>query len=406
MSSCLTGAGRAAYGLDLEMMIVKSPSSTSSSTLTSHSPTLSESGANSPFTISTRKPRTPRKRPNQTYNEAAALLSTAYPGIFSAKPCKFTKPPQQQQQQTIHPFFSGNSNSGESDLLFPNNPPAAAAATVSEKPRTFLLPNDPFRFDKMIPSSSIDEDFETESMLDGEIELGIDSIMGINKNAGAGYDDNNNVSGWCYGYPMGWGVERESSSSSNLEWVLGQRNGVRALRHAADDGDWWRYPRVDVTEISPKFSKIPAPPAGEKKKKNKVLSKINQLPPPLPLLPLLPPATEEERPNLMNNNHGLVLKLNHDKLLAAWSDRGSPFSDEPPGNESNLHARLAQIDLFSENNGGREASVLRYKEKRRSRLFFKKIRYEVRKVNADQRPRLKGRFVRRPGSPFNVDDEE
>lgn len=51
-------------------------------------------------------------------------------------------------------------------------------------------------------------------------------------------------------------------------------------------------------------------------------------------------------------------------------------------------ARLAQIDLFGDS-GMREASVLRYKEKRRTRLFSKKIRYQVRKLNADQRPRMK-----------------
>ncbi|KAA8522717.1 hypothetical protein F0562_009121 [Nyssa sinensis] len=93
MSSCLSGGGRA-YGFELE--IVKS-SSTSSRTSQSSSPssTISES-SNSPLALSTRKPRTPRKRPNQTYNEAAALLSTAYPNIFSSKhltkPCKFSKP--------------------------------------------------------------------------------------------------------------------------------------------------------------------------------------------------------------------------------------------------------------------------------------------------------------------------
>lgn len=52
-------------------------------------------------------------------------------------------------------------------------------------------------------------------------------------------------------------------------------------------------------------------------------------------------------------------------------------------------ARLAQIDLFSELGGVREASVQRYKEKRRNRLFSKKIRYQVRKLNADRRPRMK-----------------
>ncbi|MQL85183.1 hypothetical protein Taro_017703 [Colocasia esculenta] len=50
-------------------------------------------------------------------------------------------------------------------------------------------------------------------------------------------------------------------------------------------------------------------------------------------------------------------------------------------------ARLSQMELFPE--GVREASVLRYKEKRRTRLFSKKIRYQVRKANADCRPRMK-----------------
>ena len=39
--------------------------------------------------------------------------------------------------------------------------------------------------------------------------------------------------------------------------------------------------------------------------------------------------------------------------------------------------------------GHREAKVLRYKEKRANRLFSKKIRYEVRKLNAERRPRMK-----------------
>ncbi|TVU11722.1 hypothetical protein EJB05_45324, partial [Eragrostis curvula] len=45
--------------------------------------------------------------------------------------------------------------------------------------------------------------------------------------------------------------------------------------------------------------------------------------------------------------------------------------------------------------GGREARVSRYREKRRTRLFSKKIRYQVRKLNAEKRPRMKGRFVKR-----------
>jgi hypothetical protein len=43
--------------------------------------------------------------------------------------------------------------------------------------------------------------------------------------------------------------------------------------------------------------------------------------------------------------------------------------------------------------GQREASLLRYKEKRQSRLFAKRIRYEVRKLNAEKRPRMKVLFL-------------
>lgn len=46
----------------------------------------------------------------------------------------------------------------------------------------------------------------------------------------------------------------------------------------------------------------------------------------------------------------------------------------------------------AEEGGGpeqRAAKVLRYKEKRQSRLFSKRIRYEVRKLNAEKRPRIK-----------------
>ena len=41
----------------------------------------------------------------------------------------------------------------------------------------------------------------------------------------------------------------------------------------------------------------------------------------------------------------------------------------------------------------RRQRVERYRQKRRDRAFVKKIRYEVRKLNAEQRPRFKGRFI-------------
>ncbi|GJP67667.1 hypothetical protein CLOP_g24460 [Closterium sp. NIES-67] len=121
------------------------------------------------------------------------------------------------------------------------------------------------------------------------------------------------------------------------------------------------------------------------------------------------------------------LHLNYADIISAWSDQGhdgqSPWMDDrPPSPATCAHPsvysdpqgevgesgvpRVASVphgldraasDLLLEEGQaeGREARVLRYREKRRNRLFSKTIRYQVRKVNADRRPRIKGRFVKR-----------
>eukprot|EP01025_Chloroclados_australasicus_P062252 TRINITY_DN8173_c2_g1_i3.p2 TRINITY_DN8173_c2_g1~~TRINITY_DN8173_c2_g1_i3.p2 ORF type:complete len:134 (-),score=23.12 TRINITY_DN8173_c2_g1_i3:434-835(-) len=42
----------------------------------------------------------------------------------------------------------------------------------------------------------------------------------------------------------------------------------------------------------------------------------------------------------------------------------------------------------------RQKKLQRYKEKKMKRKTLKQVRYPLRKANADQRPRIKGRFVR------------
>ncbi|ESQ41400.1 hypothetical protein EUTSA_v10014044mg [Eutrema salsugineum] len=111
----------------------------------------------------------------------------------------------------------------------------------------------------------------------------------------------------------------------------------------------------------------------------------------------------------------LALKLDYEQIMEAWSDKGTLYVDgEPPQTVPDLHA---SADAFTGGGeagslwavpemetterlwrGHREASLLRYKEKRQNRLFSKRIRYQVRKLNAEKRPRIKGRFVKRDDS--------
>ncbi|XVF19031.1 hypothetical protein REPUB_Repub11eG0075500 [Reevesia pubescens] len=252
-------------------------------------------------------------------------------------------------------------------------------------------------------STEFQEDFDAESILDEEIEEGIDSIMGnhsvnqqdtLDKSNGTSQgapqiSQLNQIPGSWYGNPMAMGLG--FGGKFELGLGFGLRRGVRALRHV-DEGNWWNFPTVDVLQISPKTNTKAAATTsssrGEKKKKKKVEK-------PIVVVEAKSSETPKENPN---PNPGLQLKLNYQEVVNAWSDRGSPFSEESEVPGHDIYARLAQIDLFSEVGGEREASVLRYKEKRRTRLFSKKIRYQVRKVNADRRPRMKGRFVRRPNS--------
>ncbi|KAL0395736.1 UNVERIFIED_CONTAM: Zinc finger protein CONSTANS-LIKE 7 [Sesamum calycinum] len=131
---------------------------------------------------------------------------------------------------------------------------------------------------------------------------------------------------------------------------------------------------------------------------------------------------------------GLWLKLDYEEIMNAWSNKGPLYVEAessqivPDMNHDFPSHEEAFNNVFGVRWGGctagglwavpemagdaemrvkdgeeirsttlkqREASVLRYKEKRQNRLFSRKIRYQVRKLNADKRPRLKGRFVKR-----------
>ncbi|XP_076930876.1 zinc finger protein CONSTANS-LIKE 8-like [Bidens hawaiensis] len=96
---------------------------------------------------------------------------------------------------------------------------------------------------------------------------------------------------------------------------------------------------------------------------------------------------DEEKKRCLN------LSLNYQEVIDAWSDRGSCRANE--FTHSNDNGYMGEVPVMDEAKTKREASVLKYKKKRQNRLFSRKIRYQVRKLNADKRPRLKGRFVKR-----------
>ncbi|XP_077236173.1 zinc finger protein CONSTANS-LIKE 16-like [Tasmannia lanceolata] len=119
----------------------------------------------------------------------------------------------------------------------------------------------------------------------------------------------------------------------------------------------------------------------------------------------------------MNNGYSegkrISLRLDYKAVMVAWASKGSPWTtgERPHFNledgwpdyvgacATNFHSYYNNMGgiggQMMAGDGGREARVTRYREKRRTRLFSKKIRYEVRKLNAEKRPRMKGRFVKR-----------
>ncbi|KAJ0039167.1 hypothetical protein Pint_21955 [Pistacia integerrima] len=119
---------------------------------------------------------------------------------------------------------------------------------------------------------------------------------------------------------------------------------------------------------------------------------------------------EEEDGSKMKKKRKILLSLDYEAVITAWASQGSPWTtgsrpefdldecwpDCMADCGTDLHHTYVGIGTHPAMvDGGREARVSRYREKRRTRLFSKKIRYEVRKLNAEKRPRMKGRFVKR-----------
>ncbi|XP_020588993.1 protein CHLOROPLAST IMPORT APPARATUS 2-like isoform X2 [Phalaenopsis equestris] len=392
MSSCLTCSSGRTCRFDLDIL-PNSPCSSHSSA----SSTLSESSNSTHFFISTKRNRAPRKRPNQCSAEAAALLSSIYPKLFSTTKIQRSSFHLKQLADDPFPILipSFPISSGDAGLLL-QNLPSPAMSPVQHKPTKsqYAIMNSNTDFQYQDPGSP---DFDAESILDEEAEDGgIDSIMGnLSMSKENNWDCLNSSNSNSIIDPRLASL-KSFGLSGGFRFCFGISSSIRGALRQSNEGEWWRSPTVAVRDIVPTLSMLPekAVIADSKPKKKKIKKKKKKK------VEDLEEAIERKFNSAVSLPEDdilkakLGLKLNYDGVIKEWSG-GSPFSGDTkfPYSAAQIIVSLADME-DTRDAAARESSMQRYKEKRRNRLFSKKIRYEVRKSNANQRPRIKGRFVR------------
>jgi len=434
-SSCIPAGLR----LDLEMVKAAGAAApprpahsvAASSTLSEASNAASSSATSSVASLSLKRPRTPRKRPNQTYNEAAALLASMYPSVFPAARGPEAAPPR------LLGLASALADDPDcSDLLPPfpvldqaafllrDLPPQSPAAPMPMSPApakscpspaavssVFSEFRDPAPSPATPDAAAADEPGELD--FDDDDGFDADSILcGVDESAAEGID------GIMGKLSMESNAAAVSSVSSNLPrskidpylrslMVLGlsfrhhdQRNINQALKRHNVDPEWWMCPAIPVKDIAPRPLPLVAKPMVLEKKKSK--KKL--------LDTLYKDVTtehckkEKERvPDFANWDTGVLalpetglgLRLNTERVLKAWCGRGSVFADR---NASNLPLSSADVvvkheesDMFPQNGTSaviREGNILKMQRKQKPCAPLpsnKNSRY--------YRPRVNGRFV-------------
>ncbi|XP_020148948.1 protein CHLOROPLAST IMPORT APPARATUS 2 [Aegilops tauschii subsp. strangulata] len=394
------------------------------------------SNSSSASSLSLKRARTPRKRPNQTYNEAAALLASMYPSVF---PAGDRAPPSPRllglasaladdpsRVDLLPPFpVLGNAACLLRDAAAPppTTPRSPVLARACPSPAAVSSAFTEFRDSAPSPGTpdgaagadgpgeldfeDDDDSFDADSFLLGGVDEGaaaegIDGIMGkLSMESGSDASSINRVLSSSGIDPyirnlmvLGLGFRR---SRSNIK---------QALKRHDDDSEWWMCPAIPLKDIMPvpPPSMEPPPPVEKKKKKTKkkALKDIAAGP--------CITCVKEEIPDpaygddgifgLKAPKTGLGLSLNTEEVLKAWYDRGSVFSDGniPDASSADGLAKLSDIELFLENGAAgaiREGSIqkLKHKQKQCTPLLSNKTRYQARKVHAESRPRVKGRFV-------------
>ncbi|CAD6335538.1 unnamed protein product [Miscanthus lutarioriparius] len=424
-SSCIPGGGIRLP--DLEMVRASPPPAPPRPAHSAASSTLSEasnaSAASSSATsssvaasLSLNRPRTPRKRPSQTYNEAAALLASMYPSVFPVARGKgatdAAAPPRllglasaladdPSYSDLLPPFPVPG---GEAAFLLRDLPPppltprspAAAAARGCPSPAAVSSVFNEFRDPAPSPATPDDAaaapDEPGELDFDDDDGFDADSILcGVDEGAAEGIDG---IMGKLSMENNGKSVS-SSSVNSNLPrckmmhpylrnlMVLGlsfrhdQSVINQALKRHSVDPEWWMCPAIPVKDISP------APPPSvamskvtdKKKTKKKSLGTIY----------------EEGSPESANGDTGalalpetgytgalalpetgLGLSLNTDGVLKAWRGRGSVFADgngpDLPLSSAHVVVKHEDSDLFPKNGTSaviREGNILKMQRKQK-----------------------------------------
>lgn len=123
-------------GLRLDLDMVKAGAAHSSSSA-SPSSTLSEASSSSATSVSLKRARAPRKRPNQAYNEAAALLASIHPSVF---PVKKSPKTASQRSSSALAFVSGSGAAARCQALLV---PGAGEQRLPGVPRPGTVAGEP-----------------------------------------------------------------------------------------------------------------------------------------------------------------------------------------------------------------------------------------------------------------------
>ncbi|XP_062229717.1 protein CHLOROPLAST IMPORT APPARATUS 2-like isoform X2 [Phragmites australis] len=414
-SSCIPAGLR----LDLEMVkaaaagaVPPRPAHSAASSTLSEASNASSSAMSSVASLSLKRPRTPRKRPNQTYNEAAALLASMYPSVFPVAKGLETAPPR-----LLGLASAVADNPACSDLLPPFPVLSHAAFLLRDLPKPQPTPRSPVPA-KSCPSpaavSSVFSEFRDPSPSSatsdaavadepGELDFDddgfdADSILGVVEEVAA-----EGIDGIMGKLTMESNAVTVASINSDLPssrihpylrslMVLGlgfrhdQRNITQALKRHNFDPEWWMYPAIPVNDIAPAPPPSVAMPAvSEKKSKKKGVGREKDV--------AVGQCKKDVEGILDSANgdtgilalpeSGLGLRLNTGEVLKAWCGRGSVFANcnapDSPWSSANELVKHADSDMFPENGASgviREGNILKmqHKEKQCTPLLLNKSR--------------------------------